>query len=74
MRHAKAKPGGKSAKSRNSPHSSGNEFNTDDEKFYQYANMPMQYTAVFHGCKKYNLRMKKCDYFLIFAKNIDCGH
>ena len=30
--------------------------------------------VIFHGCKKDNLHMKKCDVFLIFAQNIDCGH
>ena len=41
---------------------------------YHYENMPMQYTAIFHGCKKDNFQMKKCDNFLIFAQNIDCGY
>ena len=36
-----------------------------------YANMFMQYTAIFHGCKNGNFQMKKCD---IFAKKIDCGY
>ena len=35
-------------------------------------NTPMQYTAIFHGCKINNFQMKK-DFFLIFAQNIDCG-
>ena len=39
----------------------------------QYENMPMLYTAFFHGCKKDNLHMKKCDVFF-FAQNIDCGY
>ena len=34
--------------------------------------MPMQYTAIFHGCKIDNFQMKSCDIFLIFAQNIDC--
>ena len=39
-----------------------------------YANMSVQYTAIFHGCKNGNFQMKKkCDMFLIFAQNIDCG-
>ena len=50
--------------------------------FYHYANTPMQYTAIFQGCKnvnfqmkKYvNFQMKKYNFFLIFAKNIDCGY
>ena len=28
----------------------------------------------FHSCKNYNLHMKKCDIFLFFAQNIDCGY
>ena len=39
-----------------------------------YKNMPLQYTAIFQGCKNYNFQMKKCDIFLIFAQNIDCGY
>ena len=35
-------------------------------------NTPMQYTAIFDGCKISNFQMKK-DFFLIFAQNIDCG-
>ena len=34
----------------------------------------MQYTAIFQGFKNGNFQMKKCDIFLIFAKNIDCGY
>ena len=30
-----------------------------------YENMPMQYTAIIHGCKKI---------FHIFAQNIECGY
>ena len=41
-----------------------------DEKSH-YENMPMYYNAIFHGCKKDNFQMKKCDVFLIFAQNID---
>ena len=32
-----------------------------------YANMSVQYTAIFHGCINGNFQMKKCDIFLIFA-------
>ena len=39
-----------------------------------YENMPMKYTAIFHGCKKDNFQMKKFDVFHIFAQNIDCGY
>ena len=33
---------------------------------YHYANMSVQYTAIFHGCKNGNFQMKKCDFFLFF--------
>ena len=36
-----------------------------------YANMSLQYTAIFHGCKNGNFHMKKCEIFLNFAQNID---
>ena len=39
-----------------------------------YANMSVQYTAIFHGCKNDNFQMKKFDIFLIFAQNIHCGY
>ena len=39
-----------------------------------YANMPIQYTAIFHSCRKDNFQMKNCDFFLTFALNIDCGY
>ena len=39
-----------------------------------YANMPVQYTATFHGCKNDNFQMENCDSFLIFAQNIDRWH
>ena len=39
-----------------------------------YANMPMQFTAMFHGCKNGNFQATKCYIFLIFAQNIDCGY
>ena len=34
---------------------------------YHYENMPMQYTAIFHGCKNVNFQMKNYNIFLIFA-------
>ena len=37
-------------------------------------NTPMQYTAIFYGCKNHNFQMKKYDIFPIFAKNMDCGY
>ena len=36
--------------------------------------MSVQYTAIFHGCKNGNFQKKKCDFFLIFAQNIDRGY
>ena len=40
-----------------------------------YENMPMQYTAIFHGCKNDNFQMKIVFFcFLIFAQNIDRGY
>ena len=39
-----------------------------------YANMPMEYSSIFHGCKNNNFQMKNCDLFLIFAQNIDYGY
>ena len=39
-----------------------------------YANTPMQYTAIFYGCKDDNLQMKNRDIFLSFAQNIDFGY
>ena len=37
-----------------------------------YANTPMQYTAIFHGCKNVHFQMKMFNIVLIFAQNIDC--
>ena len=39
-----------------------------------YANMSVQYTAIFHGCKNDNFQMKILIFFLIFAQNINCGY
>ena len=39
-----------------------------------YANMSVQYTARFHGCKNDIFQMKIFEIFLIFAQNIDCGY
>ena len=37
--------------------------------------MPVQYTAIFHGCKNVNFHLKKYDFFLhIFAQNKDCWY
>ena len=43
-------------------------------KYVHYANTPMQYTAIFHGCKNVHFQMKIFNIFLIFAQNIDCGY
>ena len=32
-----------------------------------YENMPVQYTAIFHGCKNGNFQMKNCDIFSYFC-------
>ena len=39
-----------------------------------YANMSVQYTEIFHGCKNGNFQMKKCDFFLIFTLIIERGY
>ena len=44
------------------------------DKAFHYENTPMQYTAIFHGCKNDNFRLILFYYFNIFAQNIDCGH
>ena len=36
--------------------------------------MPMQYAAIFRGCKNDILAEKKTGTFHIFAKNIECGY
>ena len=36
-----------------------------------YANMSVQYTAIFHGYKNDYFQMKNCNIFLIFAQNIE---
>ena len=35
-----------------------------------YENTPMQYTAIFHGCKIGNFQMKNCDIFLFWLKTL----
>ena len=42
--------------------------------YSHYANTPMQYTAIFHGCKNVNFQMKTYNIFLFLLKNIDCGY
>ena len=46
----------------------------EDRIVYHYENTPVQYTAIFHGCKNEKNLMKNCDIFLIFALNIDRGY
>ena len=41
---------------------------------HRYANMSVQYTAIFNGCKNGNFQMKRSDVFLVFALNIDRGY
>ena len=44
-------------------------------KSQQYENTPMQYTAIFHGCKNVHFQIIIfLIFFLIFAQNIDCGY
>ena len=43
------------------------------KQIQHYENVPMQYTAIFHGYTN-NLQIKTCDIFLIFALNIDSGY
>ena len=42
--------------------------------YCHYANTPMQYTAIFHGCKNVNFQMIFLNIFFIFAQKIDCGY
>ena len=37
-------------------------------------NTPMQYTAIFHGCRNLNFQRKNVTNFLVFAQNIDRGN
>ena len=46
---------------------------TNNDELLHYANMPIQYAAIFHGCKNLK-KWIKIRYFLIFAQNIDCGY
>ena len=39
-----------------------------------YANTPIQYTAIFHGCKNVHFQMNYFNVLPIFAQNIDCGY
>ena len=42
--------------------------------FGHFANIPMQYTGIFHGCKNDNFQLILFDFFHSFAQNIDCGY
>ena len=46
------------------------EAKTHSSERKHYANTPMQYTAIFHGCKNYNFQMKNCDVFLILNEAV----
>ena len=39
-----------------------------------YENMPMQYTAIFHGCKIDNFSDEKNVIFFLFLLKTDCGY
>ena len=52
----------------------GNQFMKFQDSSFHYANMSVQYTAIFHGCKYDKFQMIFFYIFLIFAKNIDCGY
>ena len=42
-------------------------------KIKHYANTPMQYTAIFHGCKNVNFQMKNYNIFLFCSKTLIVG-
>ena len=39
-----------------------------------YANVSVQYTAIFHGCINGNFQMKNCDIFSYFLLKVDRGY
>ena len=39
----------------------------------RYANMPVQYTAIFHGCKNGNFSVKNVIFFLLLLKTLIVG-
>ena len=49
-------------------------FDLKGPKVKHYANTPMQYTAIFHGCKIVNFQMNFSNIFLTFAQNINCEY
>ena len=42
--------------------------------FSHYDSFPMEYIAIFHCCENDTFQMQKCDIFLVFAQNVDCGY
>ena len=42
-------------------------------KVFHYENMPMQYTAIFHGCKNVNFQMKNILCLSILLKTLIVG-
>ena len=52
----------------------GLEYKTNQIISVHYANTPMQYTAILHGCKNVHFQMKFFNMLLIFAQNIDCAY
>ena len=53
---------------------SGYSISTDTEIRKHYEIMPMQYTAIFHGCKHDNFQMKECDIFFYFCSKHRAEH
>ena len=49
-------------------------YQAPSEEKNHYENTPMQYTEIFIAIKNEIFQQKKCDIFLIFAHNIDCGY
>ena len=49
-------------------------FTLSTETPRHYANMFVQYIAIFHDCKNDDFQMKMFDIFLSFAQNMDCGY
>ena len=42
-------------------------------RYIHYANTPMQYTAIFNGCKNVNFQVKKIFFFLFLLKTLIVG-
>ena len=47
--------------------------NVDDGRTTHYANMPMHYTAILHGCKNNSFQMKTVMFFLFLPKTLIVG-